>query len=49
MIVKVSQDHIDKGLVYNKHYCPVALAIQEATGNPGYSVGVNFAWDENII
>ncbi len=36
---KVTQDHIDRGIPIKSKHCPLALAIQEATGQYDVSVG----------
>ena len=46
MIIKVTQEHIDKGCKLNTLSCPVALAMEEATGD-NWSVGSVFFWLES--
>jgi hypothetical protein len=33
MEIEVKQHHIEQGKMCNEHYCPVSLALKEATGN----------------
>lgn len=42
MKIKVTQEHIDKGVVSNCNRCPVALAVQEALANDSATVGSSF-------
>ena len=47
MRVKVTQDHIDRGLRSHTRCCPLALALQSATGNIYICVGSSLVWDTN--
>lgn len=41
MTIRVTQDHIDRGRQSNCALCPVALALQEALGDPLIRAGVS--------
>lgn len=38
-LISVEQRHIDKGVIFDCQYCPVGLAVSEASGGKLVSVG----------
>lgn len=44
LIVHVTQDHIDKGWPGRTDRCPVALALQDATGDPHFRCSYQHFW-----
>ncbi len=53
MRIKVTEDHIRRGVRGENTCCPIALAIQEATGNQEWHVGGLACWrtsnfDKNV-
>lgn len=42
MKIEVTQEHIDKGDRFSPSCCPLALAIKDATGLYGVSVGADY-------
>lgn len=43
LVVEVTQRHIDNGKEFSTDGCPIAWALQEATGLP-YHVGIGHYW-----
>lgn len=48
MIVKVTQEHIRKGVRCDQWSCPIAHALNEQTGHPGWTVHNEFAQTNDL-
>ena len=48
MKIKVTQEHIDNGLRSDCYYCPIALALKDATGFNWY-VGSIYIGNESTV
>lgn len=47
MKIEVTMEDIKNGVRMSCKQCPIALAIQRATGDPNWTVGFGFARQEN--
>ena len=48
MKISVTNKHIDDGIPCDRFQCPLALAIQEATGEYGWNVGMSNAYSPDV-